>query len=1032
MMAYCISDNFSRAYILSKENINLELPKYKEAIFIFMNKDFHKLRRLILKEINSDDYDEELLLKKLKLNEINEDYALEKMLSYSIFKALNNVLNFIVIGEEIIIDDCLNLLNKYKNISLSHNFVDYWWVISSLEIIIKELYENSMWNQLKPFYSNTYEELNNKLTDYIRGYANSKNPIIELWPSQVNAIPKILENNDNLAIKMPTSSGKTFVAELLILKYYMQGHFYNNGKVIYISPFRSLSNEIEYSLHSSLKNLDLKVSEFYGGFDSNEYEKYYLDKLDVLIVTPEKFDILLRTNPQLKEEIGLIIVDEGHIMGTYKSNVDKYSVRSTKFEFFMYRLKNLFKNSRIVFISGVLSNIKDFSKWLSNDSTKLIDEVWKPTNIYVGALYWFKKEKGYIKYFYKNNKKLPETILNFMEYIPNNGFINSKRRNEFPANDNEALALSAIELSKDGQTYIYAPKKNEINPVARNIIKIKKEIKPEFYNCKLNIFNQDEDIIKLKEIIKEELGDNSELLNYLNYGFIIHHADLPNRVKIAIEKALKNKKIKLVIATSTLVQGINLPVKTIIFKGLYINKNIIDYSTFFNICGRVGRASKNNNGRVLLFLGNIDKNKDNYQKYELLSKFRNFFDKDDYQLKSIIEPILKKLKRKHKTTKYSINEYCLKLIEGINISKIFNSDELMNITEMDNQLLAFIEEEDEKDDLKILENFINVSLHHVQFKKSIQQDYLKGFINSRITYLKKEFSETNIRTRAYKSGLSLKDCKYIENNYEKIKELFFKSKKWNEYTKNEKDRLLLKIALTMLELDTLNQNNKIKQKNEILKQWISNKSLFEIISDKNLSESQINKFINFCKNMLPWAITSLLNYFKLKEPNLQMPKVCHYFSEMYKYGIFDLKIVILMPFTNNNYKLCKKLSNYFKIDQLNFNKIVDELKRICNELENIWSKEELKEFKKYLFLSPQYNKRLEIHINLTNNKNVSQNQFIYLLNNLNNISSYDLEGNYLFSIDYEDIQINNAELNIENVWEIKSIHNNNLLLKSVY
>ena len=66
MITYYISNNYPRAYVLSKDNSNLELPKYKEAIFTFMNKDFTKLRSLILKKINSEDYDEDLLIKKLK------------------------------------------------------------------------------------------------------------------------------------------------------------------------------------------------------------------------------------------------------------------------------------------------------------------------------------------------------------------------------------------------------------------------------------------------------------------------------------------------------------------------------------------------------------------------------------------------------------------------------------------------------------------------------------------------------------------------------------------------------------------------------------------------------------------------------------------------------------------------------------------------------------------------------------------------------------------------------------------------------
>ncbi|MCQ2971902.1 MAG: hypothetical protein MJ209_01185 [archaeon] len=605
-----------------------------------------------------------------------------------------------------------------------------------------------------------------------------------------------------------------------------------------------------------------------------------------------------------------------------------------------------------------------------------------------------------------------------MDYITKDCFINSKRQNDFPYNDIEALALSSIKFAKEGQTYIYAPKKKEITKLSKTIIKIMKIINPKCYDFTLNISSDDEDIIYLKKVINEELGEKSELMTYLNYGFLIHHADLPDRVKIHIEQALKNKKIKLIIATSTLVQGVNFPFKTIIFKGLYI-KNLIDYSTFFNICGRVGRATEKNNGQVLLFLGIMEK-KNYKKKIKLRSTFRKFFENDSYQLKSIIEPLLKKIKKQYKATTYSIEEYCLKLIDNIDISEVFNYEEIMNINEIDTQLLAFIEEED--DELKILENFINVSLHHVQFKKKEEQVCLKGFINSRLTYLKKEFNETSVRSRAYNMGLSLKDCKYIENNYDKLKNLFLQSKDWDEFQNHEKSDLLLKIALEMLELDTLYYEDEIDRKNKILREWIANTPILNI-ADEALTESEVNKFINFCRTMIPWAITSILNFFRLKEPKIQIPKICEYFSEMFKYGIFNLKIVILMPWANNNYEFCKKLSKHIEKEELNFNKLHLELESLYDKLQSEWSKEEMKEFEKYLNpFSHEYEETMETIITLEDNIRINSGEYIYILNNLNNISLYDLEGNYIINVDYENI-------NIENIWKIKTLENNKLILK---
>lgn len=1024
MVIYYISDNSPRAYVLAKENEDIILPLYKQTIFNFFNKNFHNLRSLILTELNSDDYDEAILIKKIETGEIDEYYALERMFSYSIFKALNNVLNFIILGDDSLIEDSLDLLYKYRNIALTHNFVDYWWVISVLEIIIKKLHQTSLWNQLKPFYSDG--ELNAKLKKYIYNYAIRDNPIVEFWPSQISAIPKILENDDNITIKMPTSAGKTFIAELLILKFFMQGNFYHS-KVVYISPFKSLSNEVESSFKSSLTSLGLKISNFYGGFESNDYEQLSMDELDILIMTPEKLDILLRTNHHLKEEIGLIIVDEGHIMGTYGSVLDKYSVRSTNFEFFMYRLKNLFKNSRIAFISGVLSNIEDFSKWLSGDANNLINEEWKPTNTFVGALYWFKEDKSYIDYYYKNYKRLPDIVtLEFMEVFEKDCFSNVRRRNIIPHDDNEALALSAIEFAKEAPTYIYAPRKIETGTLAKNIIKIMDNLDDGCYNHNLKMYDDnDADILQLMEIIKLELCEDSKLLDYINHGFIIHHADLPDRVKSSIENALRNRKLNLVIATSTLVQGVNFPFKTIIFKGLY-TPNLIDYSTFFNICGRAGRAMAENNGRVLMFCGNVDKNDEETirTKQNLLSKFENFFDNDNFQLKSMIHPLLNKIKHKNNLNKCSPEEYCFKLIEEIDMSEVFDDEEIMNINSLDAQLLAFMEEE--KDDSKLLENFINVSLHHVQYHQEISQEYLKGFINSRISYLKRQFSENSTRSRAYNMGLSLKDCKYVESNYDELKKLFLQAKKWDNFSRPQKYELLFEIALKMLELDTLNYDAEIDY--NILRLWISNKPIL----DDGGSELKLNKFINFCKNMIPWAINSILNFFKLKESSLQIPKVCEYFSEMFKYGIFDLKIVILMPWANNDYEFCKKVSKYLENEELSFDRLFGELELLYWSLKDIWDENELKKFEKYLYQYSHDEDESEIIIKLDEELELGAGDVVFILNNLDYISLFDLEGNYIVDICVNDFKIiDDGDINFEGIWKVKLIEMMNLVLSPI-
>ena len=137
-------------------------------------------------------------------------------------------------------------------------------------------------------------------------------------------------------------------------------------KIVYLSPFRSLSNEIENKFKKSLGSLGVKISEFYGNNELDFYEKNHLNNFDLLIFTPEKFDSILRFDNDFKQNIGLIIIDEGHIIG-------ENNKRGLNFELLLDRLKLTFTNTKMIFISGVLPNMEDFTEWLSHNPENSIN-----------------------------------------------------------------------------------------------------------------------------------------------------------------------------------------------------------------------------------------------------------------------------------------------------------------------------------------------------------------------------------------------------------------------------------------------------------------------------------------------------------------------------------------------------------------------------------------------------------------------------------------------------------------------------------
>src|SRR5205823_5480701 len=95
-------------------------------------------------------------------------------------------------------------------------------------------------------------------------------PVVELWPSQQKALPVIADaSRPDFCLKMPTSSGKTRVAELTVLRFLLDHPRDTDAKCIYLAPFRSLAVEVEQTLRRSLGTLGVVVSQIYGGFEFN-------------------------------------------------------------------------------------------------------------------------------------------------------------------------------------------------------------------------------------------------------------------------------------------------------------------------------------------------------------------------------------------------------------------------------------------------------------------------------------------------------------------------------------------------------------------------------------------------------------------------------------------------------------------------------------------------------------------------------------------------------------------------------------------
>src|SRR5207245_8807095 len=90
--------------------------------------------------------------------------------------------------------------------------------------------------------------------------------------------------------------------------------------------------------------------------------------------------------------------------------------------------------------------------------------------------------------------------------------------------------------------------------------------------------------------------------DFLRAGFVVHHSALPQPVRLALERLVRSGAVRLVVATTTLAQGVNFPIHTVLVHSLdHGQGELVSPMDFWNICGRAGRGMKENEGQVLFF-----------------------------------------------------------------------------------------------------------------------------------------------------------------------------------------------------------------------------------------------------------------------------------------------------------------------------------------------------------------------------------------------------------------------------------------------
>lgn len=418
--------------------------------------------------------------------------------------------------------------------------------------------------------------INKKIISHLKNLG-----ITKLFPPQEKAFDTEVLGGSNLVLAVPTSSGKTLVAEICMLKAILDGR----GKALYLVPLKSLARE-KYADFKKYEALGITVAMSVGDYDSSGTK---LGEADIIVLTTEKADSLVRHKVDWINDIGIVVVDEIHLIND--------STRGPTLEMVLAKLMQMLQ-TQIVALSATISNASDIAEWLD---AELVKSNWRPVPLSEGVY-------------------LDGTI-DFENLETNKRSVRNLRR----VRKEELADVVCDTLDENGQVLVFVSSRKSTISMAKRFAPF------------LRKYLSDDTLIHLNQIAKK-IGNRasapeiSKILGRLvASGVAFHHAGLDSQERALVEDAFKDNLLKVIVATPTLAAGVNLPARRVIirdYRRFEQNRGsypipILEYK---QMAGRAGRPKYDKYGEAVL-IAKSEHEKDALIDHYVLSEPEEIFSK---------------------------------------------------------------------------------------------------------------------------------------------------------------------------------------------------------------------------------------------------------------------------------------------------------------------------------------------------------------------------------------------------------------------
>jgi len=487
------------------------------------------------------------------------------------------------------------------------------WVASQLDLVAAEAERGSVWSVLPDDVPRVAREA---MTLTEPGILTLWEPQRELVQHEPNPLARDVRR---VVMSLPTSAGKTLLAQLFMVSHLAT----EQTSVCYVAPLRSLGREVRRAIRTRLHLLQRELApdlpdvfsfESIANMPAEELDALLAaiqgEQADVDVMTPERLAHLLRQDPEaVLQKYGLFIFDEAHLVGD--------ASRGFTFEWIISYLhwRTLETQHRLVLLSAALGNRGQVQQWVDPAAAGVLYESdWRGPRrlhaIYTTDVDWETREevpfssrgfrsravydlRGRIRIRLaegarEHRLQIVEPVGTFARRVSTSGD-EERGPHDSTTAFYRTVARLAHAVSHGGPVLLIT----STRPAARRMAQAIAALLP-----------NDPAARGVAEFARLRLGDAHPLVPVLERGVAYHHAALPVDVLESIEEGLGADEIKFIASTTTLTEGVNLPVRTVILAETSYDgqpvESLLRGARMLNAMGRAGRACRESEGWIFL------------------------------------------------------------------------------------------------------------------------------------------------------------------------------------------------------------------------------------------------------------------------------------------------------------------------------------------------------------------------------------------------------------------------------------------------